>query len=97
MTDDRSDSSDKFREFVKKTARLLVPEDDVEDMRERRKQAADAAGCPVEDVADEDVIVNADDEFLCSETLALWRLIREARELLTRSGGKASASDEEAP
>ena len=97
MTEDRSDSSDKFREFVKKTARLLVPEDDVEDIRERRKQAADATGCPVEEVADEDVIVNADDEFLCGETLTLWRLIREARELLTRSGGKASDSDEEAP
>jgi hypothetical protein len=96
MTEDRWDSSDKFREFVNKVARLLVPEDDVEDMRERRKQAADATGCPVEDVADEDVIVNADDEFLCSETLTLWRL-REARELLTRSGGEASVSDEEAP
>jgi hypothetical protein len=94
MTEDRSDSSEKFREFVKKTARLLVPEDDVEDMRERRKQAD---GCPVEEVADEDVIVNADDEFLCGETLTLWRLIREARELLTRSGGEASVSDEEAP
>jgi hypothetical protein len=29
MTEDRSDSSEKFREFVKKMARLLVPEDDV--------------------------------------------------------------------
>jgi hypothetical protein len=27
------------------------------------------------------MIVNADDEFLCSETKALWKLIREAREL----------------
>jgi hypothetical protein len=97
MTEDRSDSSDKFREFVKKTARLLVPEDDVEEMWERRKQAADATGCPIEEVADEDVIADADDEFLCGETLTLWRLIREARELLTRSGGEASLSDEEAP
>jgi hypothetical protein len=87
MTRDRSDSSDKFREFVKKMARLLVPEDDVEEMCERRKQAADETGCPVEEVTGEDVIVNADDEFLCSEALILWSLIRETRELLKNSGG----------
>jgi hypothetical protein len=40
MTEDRSEPSDKFREFVNKMARLLVPADDVEDMRERRKDAA---------------------------------------------------------
>ena len=96
MTEDGSNSSEKFREFVKKTARLLVPEDDVEDMRERRKQAVDATGCR-EEVADEDVIVNANDEFLCGEALTLWRLIREARELLDSFGGQASVSDEEAP
>ena len=78
---------DKFREFVKKMARLLVPEDEVEDMFERRKQAAHATGCPVEELTDEDVIVNADDEFLCGETLTLRRLIRESRELLKRSEG----------
>ena len=82
MTEDRSDSSDKFREFVKKVAGLRVPEDDLEEMRERRKQAAHETGCPVEEVTDEDVIVNADDEFLCSEALTLWSLIRETRELL---------------
>jgi hypothetical protein len=86
MTQDRSDSSDKFGEFVKKMARLLVPEDDVEEMCERRKQMAHEAGSPVEEVTEEDVIVNADDEFLCSETLTLWRLIRETRELLKRPG-----------
>ena len=86
MTEDRSDSSENFREFVKKMARLLVPEDDIEDMHERRKRAAHETGCPVEQVTDEDVIVNADDEFLCSETLTLWRLIRETRGLLKSSG-----------
>jgi hypothetical protein len=86
MTDDRSDSSDKFREFIKKMARLLVPEDDVEDMCERRRLAAYETGCPAEEVTDEDVIANADEEFLCSETLTLWRLIRESRELLKSSG-----------
>ena len=85
MTEDRSDSSEKFRELVEKMARLLVPEDDVEDMRERRKQAVGAAG-GLSEVADEDVIVNADDEFLCGEALTLWRLIRETRELLESSG-----------
>ena len=28
--------SDKFRQFVEKLARLLVPEDEVEEMQERR-------------------------------------------------------------
>ena len=55
-------------------------------MHERRKRAAHETGCPVEQVTDEDVIVNADDEFLCGETLTLWRLIRETRQLLKSSG-----------
>ena len=84
MTEDCT--HDKFRELVKKIARLLVPEDDVEEMCERRKQAAHETGSPIEEVTDEDVIVNADDEFLCGETLTLWRLIRETRELLKSSG-----------
>jgi hypothetical protein len=71
MTEDRSDSSDKFREFVKKMARLLVPEDDVEEVCERRRQAAHETGCPVEELTDEDVIVNADDELLCRGVDAL--------------------------
>jgi hypothetical protein len=91
MTEDRSDSSDKFREFVKKMARLLVPEDGVEEMRERRREAAHETGSPVEEVTDEDVIVNADDEFLCGETLTLWSLIRETRELLKNSGAQVRA------
>jgi hypothetical protein len=87
MTEDRSEPPDKFREFVKRMAHLIVPEDDVEDMLERRKEAAHETGCPVAQVADEDVIVNADDEFLCGETLTLWSLVREARELLTNPRG----------
>jgi hypothetical protein len=87
MTGDRSDPTDKFREFVEMIACLLVPEDDVEDMLERRKEAAIETGCLVEHVADEDVVATSDDEFLCSETLTLWGLIREARELLKSSGG----------
>ena len=86
---------DEFRQFVKKLARLLVPEDDVEEMQERREHAAHESGRPVGEVTDEDVIVNADDEFLCSETQALWRLIREARQLLKTSD--AEAPDEEGP
>ena len=88
MIGDRSEPIYKFREFVKMMARLLVPEDDVEDMLERRKEAAAReTGCPFAQVADEDVIANANDEFLCGETLTLWRLVREARELLKRPSG----------
>ena len=87
--------SDEFRQFVEKLARLLVPEDDVEDIQERREHAARESGRPIGEVTDEDVIVNADDEFLCSETLALWRLVREARELLKTSD--AEAQDGEGP
>ena len=83
MTEDHA--PDKLKEFVKKMARLLVPEDEVEEMCERRKQAAHETGSRIEEVTDEDVIVNADDEFLCGETLSLWRLIRETRELLKSS------------
>jgi len=81
--------SDKFRQFVEKLARLLVPEDDVEEMQERREHAARESGRRIGEVTDEDVIVNADDKFLCSETQALWRLIREARELLKNSNAEA--------
>jgi hypothetical protein len=87
MTGNRSEPPDKFRELVRKMARLLVPEDDVEDMRERRKEAAREIGCSIAQVADEDVIANADDKFLCGEALTLWRLIREARELLKSPSG----------
>lgn len=86
--------SDKFRQFVEKLARLLVPEDDVEEMQERREQVARESGRRVDEVTDEDVIVNADDEFLCSETQALWRLIREARELLKNSNAEAQDGED---
>jgi hypothetical protein len=36
-TEDRSDSSEKFGECVKKIVPLLVPEEDVAGMQERRK------------------------------------------------------------
>ena len=87
MIEHRSDASHRFREFAEKIARLIVPEDDDEGMRERRSQAAREAGCPIEEVTDEDVVAETDDEFLSSEALALWRLIREARELLKSSEG----------
>jgi hypothetical protein len=87
MIENRFELPDKFREFVKKMARLLVPEDDVEEMREKREEAAREIGCPIAQLADEDVIANADDEFLCGETLTLWSLIREARELLKSPSG----------
>jgi hypothetical protein len=87
MTGDRTEPTDKFREFVKMIAHHLVPDDDVEEMLERREEAARETGRPVAQVADEDVIVNTDDEFLCSETLTLWRLVREARELLKSPSG----------
>lgn len=66
-------------------------------MRERRKEAARETGCPIVQVADEDMIVNADDEFLCGETLTLWRLIREARELLESPSGVDATPTKNAP
>jgi hypothetical protein len=63
-TEDRKDSSKKFREFVKKMVPLLVSEDDVAGMQERRNRTAHETGCPVEEVIDEDTMVKADDESL---------------------------------
>jgi hypothetical protein len=37
---------------------------------------------PIDQVGDEEVIADADDEFLCSETLALWAMVRRARAVL---------------
>jgi hypothetical protein len=40
MTEDRSEGpTDKFRVFAEKMAGLLVPADDVEQMRDQRKEA----------------------------------------------------------
>ncbi len=41
---------------------------------------------------EEIVMVEADDEFLCSETQAFWAMIREARELQKSSGADDAAN-----
>jgi hypothetical protein len=73
--------SDPFKEFVKEMARLIVPEDDIEDNRGRREAAAAESGTPIGELDESDIIACADDEFLCSEALALWAMIRKARAL----------------
>jgi hypothetical protein len=70
--------SDPFKEFVEQTARLAVPEDDTEENRGRREAAAFESGMPIRELDQSDIIACADDEFLCSETLALWAMIRKA-------------------
>jgi hypothetical protein len=57
-------------------ARLAVPEDDTEDNRGRREAAASESGTPIGELDESDIVASADDEFLCSEALALWALIR---------------------
>ena len=74
--------SDPFKKFVEEMARLIVPEDDIADNRERRQAAAFESGTPISELADSDIIACADDEFLCSEALALWAMIRKARALI---------------
>ena len=73
--------SDPFREFIEQMARLLVPEDDTEENRRRREAAASELGTPISELEESDLIASADDEFLCSEALALWAMIRKARVL----------------
>ncbi len=73
--------SDPFKEFVEQTARLAVPGDDTEDNRERREAAASESGARISELDESDLIAYADDEFLCSEALALWAMIRKARVL----------------
>jgi hypothetical protein len=68
--------SDPFKEFVAQMARLVVPEDDTEDNRERRAAAASESGTPIGELDESDIVACADDEFLCSEALALWAMIR---------------------
>jgi hypothetical protein len=70
------------QEFVEETARLAVPEDATEDNRERREAAASDTGTPISELDESDIVACADDEFLCSEALALWAMIRKARELI---------------
>ena len=74
--------SDPFKEFVAEIARLTVPEDDTEENRARREATACESGTPINELDDSDIIAGADDEFLCSEALALWALIRKARALI---------------
>jgi hypothetical protein len=73
--------SDSFKEFVEEMARLAVPEDDTEESRGRREAAAFDTGTPISELDESDIVASADDEFLCSEALALWAMIRKARAL----------------
>jgi hypothetical protein len=66
-------------------ARLSIPEDDREENRERRQAAASESGTPIRELDETDFIACADDEFLCSEALALWAMIRKARVMLGQS------------
>ena len=74
--------SDPFQEFVEQMARLAVPEDDSEESRGRREAAASESGTPISELDESDLIACADDEFLCSEALTLWAMIRKARALI---------------
>jgi hypothetical protein len=73
--------NDPFKEFVAQMARLTVPEDDTEENRERRAAAASESGTPIGELVESDIVACADDEFLCSEALAFWAMIRKARAL----------------
>ena len=73
--------SDPFKEFVEEMTRLTVTEDDTEESRGRREAAASESGTPISELDESDIVASADDEFLCSEALALWALIRKARAL----------------
>lgn len=74
--------SDPFQELVEQLARLAVPEDDTEDNRARREAAASESGTSIHDLDESDLIACAEDEFLCSEALTLWAVIRKARALI---------------
>jgi hypothetical protein len=73
---------DPFKELVEQMARLAVPEDDTENNRARREAAASESGTPISELDESDLIACADDEFLCSEALTLWAMIRKARALI---------------
>jgi hypothetical protein len=77
--------SDPFKEFVEQIAHLAVPEDDTEDNRRLREAAASDSGMPIGQLDESDLVASADDEFLCSEALALWAMIRKARALAGRT------------
>ena len=77
--------SNPFKEFVEEIARLAVPEDDTEESWARREAAASESGRPISELDEFDIIACADDEFLCSEALALWAMICKARILARRT------------
>jgi hypothetical protein len=74
--------SDSLKELVEQMARLSVPENDTEENWERREIAASESGTPIRELDESDLIACADDEFLCSEVLTLWAMIRKARALI---------------
>jgi hypothetical protein len=74
--------SNPFRQLVEQMARLAVPEDDTEKNWERREAAASESGTPSSELDESDIVASANDEFLCSEALALWAMIRKARALI---------------
>ena len=73
--------SNPFKEFVEEMARPVVPEDDIEENRARREASASETGTPISELDEFDLIACADDEFLCSEALTLWAMIRKAQAL----------------
>jgi hypothetical protein len=77
--------SDPFKAFVEQIARLLVPEDDTEINQERREIAACESRTSINELDDSDLIASARDEFLCSEALTLWAMIRKAREVIKQA------------
>jgi hypothetical protein len=42
-------------------------------------------GAPIRELGESDLIACADDEFLCSEVLTLWAMIRQARSLIEQA------------
>jgi hypothetical protein len=75
---------DPFKQFVEQMVRLAVPEDDTEENRGRREAAASDSGTPIGELDESGLVACADDEFLCSEALALWAIIRKARARVNR-------------
>ena len=73
--------SNPFKEFVAEMARLALPEDDTEESRARREANASESGTPISEPRRVRHHRCADDEFLCSEVLTLWTMIRKARVL----------------
>ena len=77
--------SNPFKEFVEEMARLAVPKDDTEESRGRCEAAASDSGTAIDELDESDIVASADDEFLCSEALALWAMIRKARALIRQA------------